>query len=366
MQTLNLKSLWNHKWNPARNRRRTLITVLAIVGLLVVVALAAVSATATPRSLADVQMTGWVNALKSDKLTATRQEAQQNLERAGEAAVPHVLTALHSNDAAQRRNAADVLGYIASPQATDALVNALRTDTDPAVRRNAAWALGEIRAARAINALQQTSITDRSAGVRGAAADSLARIRTTLAIATGLNEQLVGAFASAPSQSDLVYVSAKRDLKVSRDGGKTWNTLTDVLPGQLSALAVQPNNAQELYAGVEGMGIYKSVDGGVTWQASNNGITLTPGARESVSAIAIDPTNPDVVYVARGVWIGTGKVDFYPIGLMSTRDSGSTWQALTSGASAAASADGIAKLAFRDGQLYGLAGDRVLTLVTPR
>lgn len=365
MQTLNLKSLWNHKWNFARNRKRAIITALAITGLLVTVALAAVNANATPRNPVEMQVAGWVNELKSDNLTAARQEAQRNLELAGDAAVPQLITALHSNNVAERRNAADMLSFIASPKATDALLNSLRTDAVPAVRRNAAYALGEIKPAAAINALQQASITDRSETVRGAAADSLARIRTALALKTGVNEQWIGGYASAPSQADTLYLAAKRDLQVSRDGGNTWKTLTDALPSQISALAVDPTNPQKLYAGVEGAGMFKSTDGGKTWQAVNNGIELTPGARESISAIAIDPENANLIYVSRGLWLGTGKVDFYPVGLLASHDGGSTWTTLSTD-STAASADGIAKLAFNDGQLYGLAGNRVLTLVTPQ
>lgn len=348
------------------NRPRALITGLAILALIVIVAIAAVNATATPRSVAEVQMANWVNELKTDKLTAERQQAQRNLELAGDKAVPQLLTALRSDNASQRRNAADMLGYIASPLATEGLKTALRQDTVPAVRRNAAWALGQIQAASAINDLQQSSITDRSQTVRGSAADSLARIRTSLGLAARVNEQYIGAFASAPSSADLLYVAAKRDLLASKDGGKTWHTLTNALPGQASALAVDPQNAQKLYAGIEAMGMFKSVDGGMTWNAINTGMTITPGARESVSAIAIDPADPQTLYAARGVWIGTGRVDFYPIGLMSSRDGGATWQALTAGASATSGEGAIAKLAFRDGQLYGLAGDRVLTLMTPR
>lgn len=358
MQNITFFNLKNLKLN----RRRTLITIAAIVGLIAIVTLAAVNATATPRSVADINMSNWVNELKNDKLTAQRQEAQRNLELAGEAAVSQLMVALRSDSVSQRRNAADLLGYIASPQATSALVSTLRTDAVPAVRRNAAWALGEIKAASAINDLQQASITDRSQIVRGSAADSLARIRTSLALSAKVNEQLVGAYASAPSQPELVYLAAKRDLMVSRDGGKTFTTLTDVLPSQISALAVNPNNPQQLYAGVEAMGMYASSDSGATWRALNTGITITPGVRETVSAIAIDPEHPNVIYVARGVWMGTSNVDFYPTGLLASRDSGATWQELVAGSSDQA----IAKLAFRQGQLYGLAGDRVLTLVTPQ
>lgn len=344
------------------NRRRTFAAVVALGVLIGLVAMAAFNATATPRSTAEMQMAGWVNDLKSDGLTTQRQQAQRNLELAGEAAVPQLVVALRSDSTAQRRNAADMLGYIASPQATTALQNVLRTDTVPAVRRNAAWALGEIQDARAINDLQQASITDRSEMVRGASADSLARIRTTLAKNAQVNEQLIGAYASSPSVPNLVYVAAKRDLSVSQDGGKTWTTVSNALPSQASALAVNPTNAQELYLGVEAMGIYKSSDGGKTWSAINSGITLTPGARDAISAIAIDPENANVLYLAHGVWLGTGQVSFYPIGLLSSHDGGKTWQELSAGTST----DAISKLAFRDGQLYGLAGSRVLTLMTPR
>lgn len=342
--------------------RRTWITAGAIVALLAIIAFAAVNATATPRNPVEVQIQGWIADLQSDKLTATRQQAQRNLERAGQSAVPQLLVALRSNNSALRRNAADMLGYIASPQATEALANALRNDPVPAVRRNAAYALGEIHEARAINALQQAAVADPSRIVRGTAADSLARVRTILAKAANVNEQHIGAYAAAPSQQDLVYVAAKRDIWASRDGGKTWGTLSNVLPSQVTALTVNPTKAQELYAGTEGMGIFKSIDGGATWMAVNDGIVLTPGAREAITAIAIDPDNANVLYIARGAWVGTSSVQFYPNGLMVSRDGGETWIALNVGSNAEA----IAKLAFRDGQLYGLAGDRVLALATPQ
>lgn len=346
-----------------RITRRTMITASAIVVLVGLIAFAAVNATATPVSPAQLQIQGWVNTLQEPSLTLARHQAQHNLELAGDAAVPQLLVALRSNNPTLRQNAADVLSYIASPQSTDALLNTLRNDPVPAVRRNAAYALGEIHSTRAINDLQKTAIADPSASVRGAAADSLARIRTVLALNAQVNEQTIGAYAAA-SQSDLVYLAAKRDVLVSRDGGKSWQTFSGALPSQITALAVNPHNAQELYAGVDSMGVYKSTDGGATWTAMNNGIALTPGARETVSAIAIDPDNPQVLYITRGVWVGTTTVQYYPIGLMTSRNGGVNWTELNAGAAAGAGKEAITKLAFRNGQLYGLAGSRVLTLLT--
>lgn len=344
--------------------RRTLITFGAIVALIVVIALAAMNAAATPVNPAQLQIRGWITQLHDEKLTAARHNAQRNLELQGQAAVPQLLNALHSNNTTLRRNAADVLGYIAAPQSLPALREAMRNDPAPAVRRNAAYALGEIHDARAIGDLYQTSITDTSASVRGAAADSLARIRTILAKNMQRNEQTIGAFATAALQPETIYAAAKRDFLTSRDGGKTWQTLPNVLPSQVTALQVNPANAQELYAGTEGLGLFKSSDGGKRWHAVNQNIPLTPGAREIISAIAIDPQNPNTIFISRGVWMGTGTVDYYPTGLLSSRDGGATWSALNAG-SAMTSQQAIAKLAFRNGQLYGLASDRVLTLVTP-
>lgn len=335
-----------------------LVTALAIFAL---VATYAVNATANAPSAAEMQIRGWVEALENDRLTSERHAAQHNLELSGEAAVPQLVAALRSNNAVLRRNAADVLGYIASPRATEALIKTLRADPVPAVRRNAAWALGEIQDARALNELQEASVADRSPLVRATAADSLARLRTALALAADVNAQLVGAVAVAPSQSNLVYLAVKRDLLVSQDGGKSWQTLSGVLPSQISALVVHPTRPNELYAGLDGLGIYKSSDGGKTWRASNNGIEPVPGARTTISAIVIDLENPNVLFIARGVWLGTTRVEFHSLGLMMSRDAGVTWSALTTGSS-----EQITKLAFREGQLYGLAGDRLLTLVTSR
>lgn len=320
------------------------------------------NATATPRPANDAQIDAWVNTLQSDSLTAERQQAQHNLELAGPAAVPSLLVALRSNNPTMRQNAAEMLGYIAAPAATEGLLNTLRLDRVPAVRRNAAYALGQNLDARAFGELQQAATADRSQIVRGTAADSLARLRTLAAKSANVNEQTVGAIATSEQNPALVYLAAKRDLYTSTDSGKTWQSGALVLPSQVSALAVNPQNSQELYAGVDGLGMFKSSDGGATWQTINNGITLTPGAREVVSAIAIDSANPNRLYITRGVWVGTGTVDYYPLGLMQSADGGMSWQAVTTGSDS----DAIIKLTFRNGQLYGLAGDRVLTLITPR
>ncbi|MEO8368283.1 MAG: IPT/TIG domain-containing protein [Candidatus Solibacter sp.] len=89
------------------------------------------------------------------------------------------------------------------------------------------------------------------------------------------------------------------------------------------ALAVDPRDALTVYAGSGGGGVWKSTDGGATW----NPLTDSQ-ASLSAGAIAIDPVNPDTIYV------GTGEInacqDCYPGGgILKSRDAGQTWQRIT-------------------------------------
>ncbi len=66
-------------------------------------------------------------------------------------------------------------------------------------------------------------------------------------------------------------------------------------------LAIDPQNPRRLYAGAtDGGGVRKSLDGGRTWKPSNAGL-----ASLHVTAIAVDPVNPDTLYAAtaRGVFV---------------------------------------------------------------
>jgi photosystem II stability/assembly factor-like uncharacterized protein len=82
-------------------------------------------------------------------------------------------------------------------------------------------------------------------------------------------------------------------------------------------LAIDPQNPRRLYAGAtDGGGVRKSLDGGRTWKPSNAGL-----ASLHVTAIAVDPVNPDTLYAAtaRGVFVSI--------------DGGETWDARNAGLS---------------------------------
>lgn len=79
----------------------------------------------------------------------------------------------------------------------------------------------------------------------------------------------------------------------SIDGGAHWTAQSNDQP--TSVLAIAPSPSSTLYAG-ENDGVFKSIDGGLSWEIRSNGLTGF-----HVSALAIDPTNADAVYVAQEV-----------------------------------------------------------------
>ncbi|MBT8385230.1 MAG: hypothetical protein KJO83_05935, partial [Bacteroidia bacterium] len=91
-------------------------------------------------------------------------------------------------------------------------------------------------------------------------------------------------------------------LYKSTDGGATWNKIHNGFPeGKLGrlAIAVAPSNPQVLYTVIEAeknekKGLYRSDDAGKSWKQLNNdfGITVRPFY---FSRIVVDPKNPDVV-----------------------------------------------------------------------
>ncbi len=93
----------------------------------------------------------------------------------------------------------------------------------------------------------------------------------------------------------------------SMDGGATWQPIASGLPDYASdgldriALAVAPNSPQRLFALVAARsraGVYRSDDGGATWALANADARIAEGAD-----VVVDPRNPDVVYVAGAtVW----------------------------------------------------------------
>ncbi len=116
----------------------------------------------------------------------------------------------------------------------------------------------------------------------------------------------------------------------SLDGGGSWNPIFDqALSLSIGDLAIAPSNPSVIYAGTgeanagggsvtyDGLGIYRSDDAGNTWHH------LGLEAIGSVGRLAIDPGNPDIAYVAAMGRLFSNNPER---GVYKTSDGGNTWQ----------------------------------------
>ena len=106
----------------------------------------------------------------------------------------------------------------------------------------------------------------------------------------------VVAIAYDPQHPEKVYAGLwGGGVFKSQDGGATWQPASAGLGNlNINSLAVAPTNPDILFAGTYKFGIYKSTDGGLSWQASNQGVQ----ASAIVYSIAVDPTDANRVYMS--------------------------------------------------------------------
>jgi len=138
----------------------------------------------------------------------------------------------------------------------------------------------------------------------------------------------VGA-VGVPSQPNLFFIGVNNGgVWKTDDYGRTWLPIFDKMPtGSIGDIAVSPTKPQIIYVGTgEGLhrpdlsignGIYKSEDGGTTW----NHLGLKD--IQQVGRIIVHPTNPQEVFVA-GLGHPYGAND--ERGVFRSQDGGKTWK----------------------------------------
>ncbi len=97
--------------------------------------------------------------------------------------------------------------------------------------------------------------------------------------------------------------------------------------GRISSLAVDPADSNTVYAAAAGGGLWKSTDGGTTWNPLTDNFP-----RLASGSVAIDPNNPTTIYY------GTGELNFnidgYPgVGVFKSTDGGGSWTQILNTAS---------------------------------
>src|SRR5579859_956006 len=123
----------------------------------------------------------------------------------------------------------------------------------------------------------------------------------------------------------------------SDDGGKSWENLGLKKSEHIGRVVIDPRDSKVVYVAAEGplwgaggdRGLYKSADAGKTWKA-----VLSISENTGVVDVALDPSNPDVLYAAayqRRRHVFT-LIDGGPeSAIYKSTDAGATWNKLKSG-----------------------------------
>jgi photosystem II stability/assembly factor-like uncharacterized protein len=159
----------------------------------------------------------------------------------------------------------------------------------------------------------------------------------------------IGALAVAPSQPNTFYVGSGEGLQrpdlstgdgiyKSTDGGQTWQHLGLRDGQQIPAILVDPSDANRVYVAVLGhpyganteRGVFRSIDGGKTWEK-----VLYKDENTGAVALAFDPRDARTLYAVlwaarQGPW-ENGSWQGAKSGLYKSNDGGTTWRQLTKG-----------------------------------
>lgn len=104
-----------------------------------------------------------------------------------------------------------------------------------------------------------------------------------------------------PQNADKVYIGTQRGLYLSKDGGSHWQRAELPEGRTVFPIRFHPNNPDVMFLGTEGNEVYRSDDGGETWNYLStiiNPDAIQMGFPPRILGMALEPNNPDAMYAA--------------------------------------------------------------------
>lgn len=158
----------------------------------------------------------------------------------------------------------------------------------------------------------------------------------------------IGCVTLDPTNPEIVWVGTGENVSGrhvgwgdgvyrSRDGGETWQRMGLKASEHIGEILVDPRDGNVVFVAAEGplwsaggdRGLYKTIDGGITWER-----VLHIDEDTGVADIVFDPGNPDLLYAAtyqrrRHIW---SLIDGGPgSGIYKSNDGGESWRRLRTG-----------------------------------
>lgn len=134
---------------------------------------------------------------------------------------------------------------------------------------------------------------------------------------TQLTDAWAGRITIDPADTDILYGATWTDgVYRSTDGGVTWQTMnTGLTTPSIRCMAIDPLFTNILYTGTDGGGVFKSTDNGYKWNLSNAGLNCS-----NIWAFAVDPVREGTLYASP-----------HHGGLQRSRDGGDHWKLIDIG-----------------------------------
>ena len=123
----------------------------------------------------------------------------------------------------------------------------------------------------------------------------------------------MGSILVGPRQHDTLYLAGQDSFESSDDGGENWQQV-GAIPGGMTMSISQDQQEPDTFYAAAGGRVLKSTDSGENWQTTGN-----EGLPEGISVVALSPSDPQLLYA--------GALDGESASVFRSEDGGETWQA---------------------------------------
>ncbi len=152
-------------------------------------------------------------------------------------------------------------------------------------------------------------------------------------IIKGMKNTYIKTLVMDPKNPNVMYVGTNSAISKTTNGGDSWVSAGNGLTSRyVLSLAIDPENTNVLYTGTDGAGLFKTEDAGENWVAIGGEIWMTKSPADEfavpgeelhpvllVSSLAVNPVDTAIIYAGN------------PSGVFRSADGGQTWEQINTG-----------------------------------